>query len=54
VLTARRVCGTPTPGDESKEVRWVSASEVLSYVMDRSMRIRINDYLRGNPYPVVT
>jgi hypothetical protein len=32
----------------------VPASEVLSYVMDRSMRIRISDYLPGDSHPVVT
>jgi 8-oxo-dGTP pyrophosphatase MutT (NUDIX family) len=54
VLTARRVCGTPTLSDESKEVRWVPAADLSSYTMDRSMRFRINDYLRGAPHPVVT
>jgi ADP-ribose pyrophosphatase YjhB (NUDIX family) len=38
VLTARPVSGTPTPSDESKEVRWVPASDLPSYTMDRSMR----------------
>jgi ADP-ribose pyrophosphatase YjhB (NUDIX family) len=54
VLTGRRVSGTPTPSDESTEVRWVPAADLPAYPMDRSMRIRINDYLRGDPYPVVT
>ena len=54
VLTARQVSGTPTPSDESKEVRWVPADDLSAYTMDRSMRIRINDYLRGDPHPVVT
>jgi 8-oxo-dGTP pyrophosphatase MutT (NUDIX family) len=54
VLTARLVCGTPTPSEESTQVRWVPALDVLSLTMDRSMRIRINDYLRGDPHPVVT
>jgi hypothetical protein len=54
VLTARPVSGRPAPSDESKEVRWVPASELPSDTMDRSMRIRINDYLRSDPYPVVT
>jgi hypothetical protein len=44
----------PTPSDESKEVRWVPASDLSGYTMDRSMRIRINDYLRGDSRPVVT
>jgi 8-oxo-dGTP pyrophosphatase MutT (NUDIX family) len=54
VLTARPVSGTPTPSDESTDVRWVLASDLSGYPMDRSMRIRINDYLRGDPRPVVT
>jgi ADP-ribose pyrophosphatase YjhB (NUDIX family) len=54
VLTARRVSGRPTPSDESKEVRWVPASDLPAYTMHRSMRIRISDYLRGDPHPVVT
>jgi 8-oxo-dGTP pyrophosphatase MutT (NUDIX family) len=54
VLTARPVSGTPAPSDESTEVRWVPASEAVGYVMDRSMRMRISDYLRGEPRPVVT
>jgi ADP-ribose pyrophosphatase YjhB (NUDIX family) len=45
VLTARPLSGQPTPSSESSEVRWVPASEVRDYTMDRSMRIRINDYL---------
>jgi len=54
VLTARPLSGTPTPSDESTEVCWVPASDLPGYTMDRSMRIRINDYLRGDPQPVVT
>jgi hypothetical protein len=34
--------------------RWVPAIEVSGYTMDRSMRIRVNDFLtRGKP-PVIT
>jgi ADP-ribose pyrophosphatase YjhB (NUDIX family) len=53
VLTARPVSGTPTTSDESTEVRWVPAADLPGYTMDRSMRIRINDYLRGAPDPIV-
>ena len=53
VLTARPVSGEPTPSSESSEVRWVPVSEVRDYTMDRSMRIRINDYLAHNESPVV-
>ena len=44
VLTARPLSGQPTPSSESSEVRWVTVSEVPLYTMDRSMRLRINDY----------
>ena len=30
-MTARLVAGEPTPSDESKEVRWVSPSDVVGY-----------------------
>ena len=53
VLTARLLSGQPTPSSESSEVRWVPVSEVRDYTMDRSMRIRINDYLAHNESPVV-
>jgi ADP-ribose pyrophosphatase YjhB (NUDIX family) len=54
VLTARPVSGTPTPSEESAEVRWVPASDLPSLTMDRSMRLRVNDYLRGDSSPVIT
>ena len=37
----------------SSEVCWVPASEVPDYTMDRSMRIRINDYLDRRESPVI-
>jgi ADP-ribose pyrophosphatase YjhB (NUDIX family) len=54
VLTARALSGQPTPSSESSEVRWVPASEVPRYTMDRSMRIRINDFLTPSKSPVIT
>ena len=54
VLTARPLSGQPTPSSESSEVRWVSVAEVLDHTMDRSMRIRINDYLAYKGSPVIT
>jgi hypothetical protein len=36
------------PSSESSEVRWIPASELPSYTMDRSMRIRIHDFLSRN------
>jgi ADP-ribose pyrophosphatase YjhB (NUDIX family) len=53
VLTARPLSGQPTPSSESSEVRWVPASEVRDYTMDRSMQIRINDYLAHKKLPVI-
>ena len=53
VLTARPLSGRPTPSNESSEVRWVPVSEIRDYTMDRSMRIRINDYLAHKESPVV-
>ena len=54
VLTARPLAGQPTPSSESSEVRWVPTSEILEHTMDRSMRIRINDFLAHSDAPVVT
>jgi ADP-ribose pyrophosphatase YjhB (NUDIX family) len=53
VLTARARSGRPTPSAESSEVRWVPAADALGYTMDRSMRIRIGDFLARRP-PVVS
>lgn len=47
VVTARPVRGKPTPSSESTEVRWIPRDDVLGYQMDRSMRLRIDDYLAG-------
>jgi hypothetical protein len=54
VLTARPLGGKPTPSSESSEVRWVPESELPGYTMDRSMRIRINDFLACDESPVIT
>ena len=54
VLAARYLNGQPTPSTESSEVRWVPASEALGYRMDRSVHIRINDFLTPDQPPVVT
>jgi ADP-ribose pyrophosphatase YjhB (NUDIX family) len=54
VLTAGPLSGQPTSSSESGEVRWVTPSELPGYTMDRSMRIRINDFLARNESPVIT
>jgi ADP-ribose pyrophosphatase YjhB (NUDIX family) len=53
VLSARPLRGQPTTSSESSEVRWVPVAEVRNYTMDRSMRIRINDYLDRKDSPVI-
>jgi 8-oxo-dGTP pyrophosphatase MutT (NUDIX family) len=53
VLTARPVGGAPATSEESSEVRWVSPRDLGDYTMDRAMRKRIDDYLRGTGAPVV-
>jgi 8-oxo-dGTP pyrophosphatase MutT (NUDIX family) len=53
VLTARPVAGQPTPSAESREVRWVPPPDLARYTMDRSMRKRVDDYLRGTGTPVI-
>ena len=45
VFTGRPVGGTPTPSDESTEVRWVPPREIGSLPMDQSMRMRIDQFL---------
>lgn len=49
VFTARPLSGEPTPSDESKEVVWVPKSELAGYRMDRSMRLRVEQFLAGGP-----
>jgi 8-oxo-dGTP pyrophosphatase MutT (NUDIX family) len=53
VLTARTLGGRPTPSSESSEVRWVPARDLGRYAMDRSMRIRISDFLEPGQKPVI-
>jgi ADP-ribose pyrophosphatase YjhB (NUDIX family) len=53
LLTGRPIGGTPTPSDESTDVRWVARSEVNSYTMDRSMRMRVGHYLDRPASPVL-
>jgi 8-oxo-dGTP pyrophosphatase MutT (NUDIX family) len=51
VFTARYLSGEPTPSDESREVVWVPRDEVGDLKMHRSMRNRIDAYLRGEGLP---
>ncbi|MGO9277560.1 MAG: NUDIX hydrolase [Streptosporangiaceae bacterium] len=54
VLTARPVGGNPTPSSETSEVRWVPISQIDSYHMDRSMRLRVGHFLEGRTTPYVS
>ena len=49
VFTARPLSGEPTPSDESKEVVWVPKAELAGYRMDRSMRLRVDQFIAGGP-----
>lgn len=48
VFTARPLSGTPTPSDESREVRWIAQDELAALTMDRSMRMRVAHYLAAD------
>jgi ADP-ribose pyrophosphatase YjhB (NUDIX family) len=51
LLTGRPVGGQPTPSDESSEVRWVDRADLEDYTMDRSMRLRVRDFLEFSGQP---
>jgi ADP-ribose pyrophosphatase YjhB (NUDIX family) len=53
VLTGRPVNGQPTPRSESSEVRWVPATDVGEYEIDRAMRRRIDRYLSPDNTPEI-
>jgi hypothetical protein len=53
VLTARQLGGQPTASSESSEVRW-SRNPVSQLTVDRSMLIRVNDFLARDESPVIT
>lgn len=48
VFTARPLSGTPTPSDESREVRWIAQDELAILTMDQSMRMRVDHYLAAD------
>lgn len=51
VFVAKPLAGEPTSSDESREVHWVAPDAVGSLRMDRSMRLRIDQYLSGQAEP---
>ncbi|ONI79105.1 NUDIX hydrolase [Kribbella sp. ALI-6-A] len=54
LLKGRALSGTPTPSDESTKVEWVATSQLDSLQMDRSMQMRIEQYLRRSDTPYLT
>jgi hypothetical protein len=53
VLAARPVGSEPAVSAESSEVRRVPPADLAGYTMDKAMRKRVDDYLRGGGVPVV-
>lgn len=51
VVTARPVSGSPTPSSESSEVHWIDPDALDGLQMDRSMRMRIAQHLKGDGTP---
>lgn len=51
VLKGRPTGGEPTPSSESSEVHWVEPDAVGDLQMHRSMRARIEHYLKGDGTP---
>ena len=47
VFAARPVGGTLTTSAETPEVRWVPVRDIGSLPMDRSMRMRLDQYMSG-------
>ncbi|MGH3378678.1 MAG: NUDIX hydrolase [Actinoallomurus sp.] len=54
VLTGRPLAGRPTPSGESSEVRWVPATDIGAYEMDRAMRKRIDRHLSSANVPEIS
>ena len=52
LLTANATGGQLTESDESSEVNWIKRDRLKNLKMDRSMSLRIDDFLRfnGTPY----
>lgn len=45
--------GALTPSEESSEVAFFAPQEINALDMTESIRLRIRDYLRGDPQPVI-
>ncbi|MFC0041629.1 NUDIX domain-containing protein [Actinomadura rayongensis] len=53
LLTGRAIGGSPQTSDESRDVQWIPRAEITNRQMDRSMRLRLGDYLTDVRKPVV-
>jgi len=53
VLTGRATGGQPTPSSETSEVRWAASADLETYVMDRSMRLRVRHYAEHRDHPYI-
>jgi len=51
VLRARAISGEPKPSKETSEVHWVKPDAIEGLQIDRSMRMRIMHYLKGDGTP---
>lgn len=51
MLKGRPVAGEPTPSSETSEVHWVEPDAIDGLTMDRSMKLRIADYLKEGETP---
>jgi ADP-ribose pyrophosphatase YjhB (NUDIX family) len=52
-FTTKLLGGTPTPSNESSEVRFVSPDDIPGLDMHPSIRLRIQHYLEGRPTPYI-
>jgi ADP-ribose pyrophosphatase YjhB (NUDIX family) len=52
-FTTNLLGGTPTPSNESSEVRFVSPDDIPGLDMHPSIRLRIQHYLEGRPTPYI-
>ena len=53
-LTARILDGSPRTSSESSEVRFVPATDIASYDIHPSIRMRIGHYLEGRDVPYIS
>jgi len=52
-FTTKLLGGTPTPSNESSEVKFVAAGDIPALTMHESIRLRVNHYLEGRKTPYI-